>query len=59
MTRRFPIGAEPSPAGTHFRVWAPRRRAVEVVFEGAGCVPAPLTREPDGYFSGLAPEDFT
>jgi 1,4-alpha-glucan branching enzyme len=33
--RRLPVGAEALPGGgVHFRVWAPRRRRVEVVFEG-------------------------
>ena len=33
--RRMPIGAEVRPdGGVHFRVWAPERRRVEVVFEG-------------------------
>jgi maltooligosyltrehalose trehalohydrolase len=52
--RRYPIGAEPLPgeAGTHFRVWAARRRSVEVV---AGAESFPLEREAsadEGYFSG-------
>ena len=54
MTRRFPIGAEPSSAGTHFRVWAPRRRTVEVLLETGAA--APLDREPSGYFSGHCPD---
>jgi maltooligosyltrehalose trehalohydrolase len=43
------------PGGkAHFRVWAPRCRRVEVVFDGK---PGSLTLEPegDGYFAGLAP----
>lgn len=52
MTRRFPIGAEPTPEGAHFRVWAPKRRSVEVVLENGGATP--LDREPSGYFSGVA-----
>jgi maltooligosyltrehalose trehalohydrolase len=57
--RRYPIGAEPTPGSnelTHFRVWAPRRRAVEVVVAGLGSFP--LTAEEPapggaaGYFSG-------
>ena len=37
MTRRLPVGAEVDPAGgVHFRVWAPARRSVAVVVEGAG-----------------------
>src|SRR5215210_4276154 len=50
MTRRFPIGAEASPTGAHFRVWAPKRAKVEVVLSDGRA--AELTREPHGYFSG-------
>jgi maltooligosyltrehalose trehalohydrolase len=49
--RRLPIGAEPTPAGTHFRVWAPRCRRVEVVLSSGSHA---LRSEPGGYFSGLA-----
>jgi maltooligosyltrehalose trehalohydrolase len=53
--RRLPVGAEVQPqGGVHYRVWAPRRRTVEVVFEG-GEAPLRLDAEPGGYFSGLAP----
>jgi maltooligosyltrehalose trehalohydrolase len=42
MQRRYPIGAEPAPeGGVHFRVWAPRRKTVEVVIE------SPLPGGPD------------
>jgi maltooligosyltrehalose trehalohydrolase len=57
--RRLPVGAEAIPGGGgHFRVWAPRRRTVEVVLEPArkrtasGVRPAPLEPEGNGYFSG-------
>jgi maltooligosyltrehalose trehalohydrolase len=53
--RRLPVGAEMVPGGgVNFRVWAPRRLRVEVVFEGGpdGVAPALLTPEADGYFSG-------
>jgi maltooligosyltrehalose trehalohydrolase len=53
MNRRFPIGAEPTPEGTHFRVWARKRRNVEVVLENGAATP--LDREPSGYFSGFVP----
>ena len=54
--RSFPVGAEIAPdgAGVHFRVWAPRRRAVEVVLEDGPA--APLQCDPGGYFSGLVAE---
>jgi maltooligosyltrehalose trehalohydrolase len=57
--RRLPVGAEalPGGGGVHFRVWAPRRRAVEVVLEGGGRQSSiELEREAGGYFSGLAPQ---
>ena len=54
--RRLPVGAElVRGGGVHFRVWAPRRRAVEVVLENAAGPALPLTSEGDGYFAGLAP----
>ena len=48
--RRHPIGAEPVGDGMAFRVWAPDRSSVSVVFENGG--DHPLAAEPDGYFSG-------
>lgn len=63
--RRLPVGAEPLPqGGVHFRVWAPRRRSIEVVLgDGAetGSNHAPpcrvaLTPERGGYFSGTVRE---
>jgi maltooligosyltrehalose trehalohydrolase len=54
--RRFPIGAEPTEHGVHFRVWAPRRSRAVVVFEGPDAVDElPLTRDDHGYFSGISP----
>src|ERR1700693_5416004 len=54
--RRYPIGAEViGKDQTHFRVWAPKAREIDVVLEnGAGSKPVfyPLTPEPGGYFSG-------
>jgi maltooligosyltrehalose trehalohydrolase len=52
--RRYPVGAEPRPDGVHFRVWAPRRRRVEVALEGGPTVA--LNAEPGGYFAALVPE---
>ena len=35
MQRRYPIGAELIGEGrTHFRVWAPKAKQLEVVLEG-------------------------
>jgi maltooligosyltrehalose trehalohydrolase len=53
--RRLPVGAEIRPGGgVHFRVWAPIRKRVEVVFEGGSADPVPLEPEGNGYFSGAA-----
>src|SRR5688572_1946842 len=49
--RRLPIGAEPLSNGVSFRVWAPSRSEARLVIEGGGI--HPLTREENGYFSGL------
>ena len=54
--RRLPIGAEVVPQGVHFRVWAPKRRRVEVVFQepsGGWPLVTELEAEGNGYFSGL------
>jgi maltooligosyltrehalose trehalohydrolase len=57
IARRLPVGAEVTPGGVHFRVWAPSRKRVEVVFEESSAeeweVDFELTPEKDGYFSGL------
>src|SRR5215467_10306383 len=56
--RRYPIGAELVDENqTHFRVWAPKAQAIDVVFEasaGAKLKFFPLSAEPGGYFSGTA-----
>jgi maltooligosyltrehalose trehalohydrolase len=55
--RSLPIGAEilPNGAGAHFRVWAPRRKQIDVVLEGkSGTRAVRLDPEASGYFSGLA-----
>ncbi len=56
LARRLPVGAEAlHGGGVHFRVWAPRRRKVEVVFEGDDAPKSfALEGEEGGYFSGLA-----
>jgi maltooligosyltrehalose trehalohydrolase len=48
--RRRPVGAELTPAGVDFRVWAPEHSAVAVVIDG---VDHPLNREESGYFRGV------
>ena len=51
--RRLPIGAAVQPSGgVHFRVWAPKRKQVELVAEPGGRLT--LEREGDeGYWSGF------
>ena len=51
MRYRRAIGAEVVEGGTRFRVWAPARSEVAVAIEGGS--EHPLTRESDGYFSGV------
>ncbi|HYC49554.1 MAG TPA: malto-oligosyltrehalose trehalohydrolase [Gemmatimonadaceae bacterium] len=51
-TRRLPVGAEIAEAGVHFRVWAPRRKTVQIV---AGDREQQLAAERDGYFAGVMP----
>ena len=51
--RRFPVGAEVTGSGVHFRVWAPAQQTVKVVFDGGEQIP--LEAEDAGYFSGFAP----
>jgi len=54
--RRLPIGAELLPRGqAHFRVWAPKRRTVEVIVED-GPRASSLDLEGNGYFSGFVPD---
>ncbi|MBX6362295.1 MAG: malto-oligosyltrehalose trehalohydrolase [Gemmatimonadetes bacterium] len=52
--RRLAVGAEVrAGGGVEFRVWAPGRRRVSVVLEGAPAgVEVPMNAEPAGYFSG-------
>src|SRR5437764_5938726 len=61
VKRRYPIGAELIGENqTHFRVWAPKARKVDVIFEDAAQTKpkfCSLTAEPGGYFSGAANAD--
>jgi maltooligosyltrehalose trehalohydrolase len=60
VQRRYPIGAElMGPNETHFRVWAPKAKHVELVVEGSAAKDAErafhaLHAEEGGYFSGVA-----
>lgn len=62
IIRRLPIGAELTPDGVHFRVWAPKATTVEVVLENTS-VPNenfPIFKleaeEEEGYFSACVQE---
>lgn len=50
VQRRLPVGAEIVETGVHFRVWAPKRKHVALVYEGGE---TPLHPEDGGYFSVL------
>lgn len=54
--RRLPIGVELGPGGgAHARVWAPKRKLVDLVtYDGGGGIATAtaLKRDEDGYFSG-------
>lgn len=50
--RRLPVGAEMTDNGVRFRVWAPERHQVEVVWDSQKRPGLPLTRQDEGYFSG-------
>ena len=52
FSRTLPIGAEYVDGAVHFRVWAPKRKKVEVVFE-EGDKTLLLKDEGSGYFSGV------
>jgi maltooligosyltrehalose trehalohydrolase len=60
VQRRYPIGAELiGPDQTHFRVWAPKAKRVDLVLEGSAVKNSRLTSqaleaEEGGYFSGTA-----
>lgn len=51
VKRRFPIGAEVSPGGVSFRVWANKRKQVDVVYDNDRRFS--LDAESNGYFSGF------
>lgn len=48
------LGAQVEPGGVRFCLWAPKRVRVDVVLEDTGRS-FPLTKDQDGYFSGLVP----
>jgi maltooligosyltrehalose trehalohydrolase len=54
FARAYPVGAEVTPDGASFRVWAPDHERVSVAIEGDGGDVA-CAREPDGHFSAFVP----
>jgi maltooligosyltrehalose trehalohydrolase len=55
--RRLPVGADILASGdVHFRVWAPRRREVELELEGGATRLVRLQAEGNGYFSAATRE---
>src|SRR4051794_14568133 len=57
VQRRLPIGAEILPdGGVSFRIWAPKRKTVSVVFEQSKLPEVQLKPEGGGYFSGTSAE---
>jgi len=51
---KLPVGAEITPDGVHFRVWAPNSRKVSVqLISAEGAKSIALESESDGYFSGI------
>ncbi len=58
LHRGLPIGADVSPGGIHFRVWAPDHQRVELVVKRDPAEELPATTvslqpDDDGYFSGF------
>ena len=54
--RRLSVGAELVQGGVHFRVFAPKRKRVEIVLEGAGSVTSrtlTLVQDEAGFHGGL------
>ena len=53
MRRHYSLsfGAEPTPDGVRFRLWAPRADAVSVQLEGPASITHAMSREADGWFS--------
>src|SRR3954468_5601402 len=60
VTRTLAVGPELAVGGTHFRLWAPKPRTVELAFFSPDGKMmgrrVPLEDEGDGYFSVLSPE---
>jgi maltooligosyltrehalose trehalohydrolase len=54
LSRQLSIGAEVLSRGVRFRVWAPNRKTVDVVFQDPGRQTVSLKPDGTGYFAGLA-----
>ena len=52
--RRYPIGAEFTPAGVSFRVWAPEQKSLGIRLRSDREI-VPLLQEEGGYFSAVVP----
>ena len=52
----YPVGAQVSSEGTHFRVWAPDHDSVRVWLDGSRPFNFNLCKEIGGYFQGFLPE---
>jgi maltooligosyltrehalose trehalohydrolase len=56
LGRRYPVGAEVGPEGTHVRVWAAGHKRVEARYGDRLASRRALDVETDGYFSALLPD---
>ena len=53
----MPFGAQVTPAGVRFRLWAPAAREVELILcPAAGSTAQPMTRAAGGWFERLEPQ---
>jgi maltooligosyltrehalose trehalohydrolase len=51
IQRRYPIGAEASSEGVHFRVWALDHSRIDLIIESDANRVIPMNKEEKGYFS--------
>ena len=57
MSRELTLGARPSPDGVRFRVWAPDKKAIDLVIMAGEPEPhvIPLAKQGDGVFEVFVP----
>lgn len=55
IKRKYPIGAEFSPHGVSFRVWAPNHQKVQLLFPDPKMGSIIMDKEENGYFSLFVP----